>query len=891
MPRDVAAAAIGDITYYPEPGQSPTANYATFLFTVTAGGETSLQAASNTIRLVLRSQSAATGSPAITAQSQTAQSTWDEDILLTAAMDTVADANGISAGTIAWRWEQSPFRNRLYAAISGATAITFTPRQAQVGMYIRACISFMDMHIPPRLETVCSAGTQVMNISDAPVGADSVVNVSAEVTAANPYDFALSDFPIDDADGDTLNGIRIISLPTAGTLVAGQIIAAIGTELTLTQLNALAYYPDSGSAAMNGHDSFDYRVIDTGSAGANIATAEVTLTINLTVNRTPQGAIGMVLSDGGADLITTVAQRQTVRASATGLRDEDGLPVAEQLDFSWQLSTAVGLGWEEVAWDTDRYTPLSQDHVDKNLRLCVFYTDGRGTAEGGDPATENSRIRTASICSAPVRVTDVNDPPAHGLRHTSAVPASATADNPYRFKASDFWFIDPDGDMLAAIIFDTLIPGGTLTLNGRPVSTGTGNSITVTVAQLTAGALAWYPESGQQPANLYSTFVYTVVDDNDDGTGKNTASGVNFILIDLTSPDQMAATGAPTISPDTSAAEGTRLTASYLGIADLNSIDWRTLRWQWQVSATSTGTFAAIAGATAQEFVITQAHVDQYIRVCVTFRDRHATPAEEGPFCSAAVQTTNVNNAPVAQDGHINVPMGATMASPYAFKASDFPFADEDGDMLASVTLASLPASGALRNGSAAAMVGDTIVAADIADLTYYPAAGQSARSGYAEFTFNVTDDGSDGTGNKDSARPAAITINLITSVPTDATGAPTVTAALATDTAYLQDAPLVASADGITEPNGIQSAIRWQWQSAPAPASGPPASGAYTPLAGATDAIFTPRQAHAGMYIRACASFTDSIGTSEELCSAAARIVPTALRLRLRLFLEGPLR
>ncbi len=604
----------------------------------------------------------------------------------------------------------------------------------------------------------------------------------------------------------------------------------------------------------------------------------------------------MVL-DGSADLITTVAQMQTVNASVTGLSDEDGLPAAGQFDFSWQLSTTVGLGWEEAAWDVNTYAPLSQDHVNKNLRLCVFYTDGRGTAEGGDPATEDSRIRTASICSAPVRVTDVNDLPQTSLRHSGAVPASATADNPYRFKASDFLFIDPDGDMLAAITFDSLIPGGTLTLNGNPVSTGTGNPVTVTVAQLTAGALAWYPIPGQQPTGFYATFVYRPVADNDDGINH---TGVNFMLIDLTSPDQMAATGAPTTSPSASAAEGARVTANYFGIADLNSIDWRTLRWEWQSAPTpasgtpAVGAYTAIAGATAEAFVITQARTDQYIRVCATFMDRHATPAEEGPLCSAAVRTTNVNDAPVAQDGFINVPMGATMASPYAFKASDFPFADEDGDDLASVTLESLPASGALRNGSAAAMADDTIAVADIADLTYYPASGQSAQSSYATFRFNVTDNGDDPAGtNNASVRIATLTINLITSDPTDATGAPTVTAALATDTAYLQDIPLAASADGIIEPNGInRGSIRWQWQSAPAPDSGAPMDNAYAAITGATDVIFTPRQAHAGRYIRACASFTDSIGTAEgPLCSADARVVATALRLRLRVFLEGPLR
>ncbi len=126
----------------------------------------------------------------------------------------------------------------------------------------------------------------------------------------------------------------------------------------------------------------------------------------------------------------------------------------------------------------------------------------------------------------------------------------------------------------------------------------------------------------------------------------------------------------------------------------------------------------------------------------------------------------------------------------------------------------------------------------------------------------------------------ATMTINLVgASTQMAASGAPTVDAAMGT--AYNTNVPLTASITGVTERNGINvSTLVWKWQQADAPASGAPATSAYSDIAGATatgvtSSDFTPLAAQAGKYLRVCASFMDQFSTpaSGERCSAGSLV------------------
>ncbi len=302
VPYTLAASSINTLTWYPPAGAAAKDSYAWFTFNVTAGGVASpFSAATMNINLLESVQMPATGMPELIAAS--AGELYDEDILiLVNTIGTIMDPNGAPSGLsrLLHTWQQSAAQDGPYFDIPGVGGTAnqernFAPTQAQAGMYVRVCITFDD-----RLgheETVCTDGGLIRNVSDAPTGGPSTVSVPNNADSARPHRFARGDFPITaDEDGDTINGIRIITTPTAGTLVlvgdADTTIAA-DTPLSLAQLDTLAYYPADGAPVGESYATFRYRVRDTGAdapsptqtnptpAPANEATADATLTINL----------------------------------------------------------------------------------------------------------------------------------------------------------------------------------------------------------------------------------------------------------------------------------------------------------------------------------------------------------------------------------------------------------------------------------------------------------------------------------------------------------------------------------------------------------------------------------------------------------------------------------
>lgn len=102
---------------------------------------------------VLDSNAPPTGAPAINDQTPT------EGQQLTAGLGTMADANGLPPlNQLAWQWQVN--NGAGFTNIAGATAPSFTPVQAQVGMPIRVVATFTDLG--GTLETLVSAQSIVV---------------------------------------------------------------------------------------------------------------------------------------------------------------------------------------------------------------------------------------------------------------------------------------------------------------------------------------------------------------------------------------------------------------------------------------------------------------------------------------------------------------------------------------------------------------------------------------------------------------------------------------------------------------------------------------------------------------------------------------------------------
>ncbi len=254
-----------------------------------------------------------------------------------------------------------------------------------------------------------------------------------------------------------------------------------------------------------------------------------------------------------------------------------------------------------------------------------------------------------------------------------------------------------------------------------------------------------------------------------------------------------------------------------------------------------------------------------------------------------------------ATDQSIDVPIGGNA---YTITAADFGFDDiTAGSALTIMTVGSLPALGNLQrytggnpanlrlasdpNASTFFETGlgglDGAGSDDRLDYTP-PADAVSVAAGYASFAFHISTDAITDT-------MATMTINLVgASTPTTATGAPTI---FATDTHQIR-----ASITGVTDLNGIDvGTLSWQWQQADAPVSGVPETGDYIDIKDATSSsLFAPTAAQLSRYVRTCVSFKDQSPTPASegpLCSIGILVteLPSEIRLRLRLFLEGPLR
>ncbi len=238
---------------------------------------------------------------------------------------------------------------------------------------------------------------------------------------------------------------------------------------------------------------------------------------------------------------------------------------------------------------------------------------------------------------------------------------------------------------------------------------------------------------------------------------------------------------------------------------------------------------------------------------------------------------------PAARDTAIWVPHNATAASPDSFVKSDFPFLDADSDPLDHITIKSLPLLGTMRVGNSAATAGQNVAEGSINTITYYPQPSQSAQLNYTAFTYSITAGG-------DESRTATATIHLRASQQQKATGAPTIIAPGSPPRrTYDRGQQLTDDSSDVVDLNIINILTQsWQWQQSPA------RTGAYADISGATNRIFVPADDQAWMYIRVCISFMDrhtTPGNEGPLCSDGVRIIGDAINLRLRLFLEGPLR
>ncbi|MBI5333896.1 MAG: tandem-95 repeat protein, partial [Burkholderiales bacterium] len=560
----------------------------------------------------------------------------------------------------------------------------------------------------------------VTPVNDRPSSAD----VSRTVAEDNGYTLTSADFAFTDVDaGASLQGVRIDTLPGAGTLLLDGVAIAAGTVISAADIAAgkLVFQP-ADNANGSPYGSFTFSVQD--NAGAFDA-APNTFTLSVTpANDAP------TVTDPAADAAGNYA---VTTAEDTPL---DGRVIASDLDgdsLTYAKGSDPAHGTLTVRPDgTWTYTPAADYNGADSFTV---------TASDGQGGTVASTIT--------VGVTPVNDRP-----DSADVVRGTAEDTSYTLKPTDFAFSDADsGDSLQAVRIDTLPSAGTLLLDGAAISAGA----VVSLADIAAGKLVFQPVANTDGAP-YGAFSFSV----QDSAGAFDATPNTFTL--NVTPVNHAPDSADVVRT-TAEDSGYTLKSGDFAFNDTDSGD--ALQAVRIDTLPTAGTLLLNGSPVAAGAVISAADIAAGHLVFQPAANANGSPYGSfsfsvqdgaGAFDAApntfTLDVTPVNDLPSSAD----VTRTVAEDNGYTLTSADFAFTDVDaGSSLRGVRIDTLPAAGTLLLDGVAVTAGTVVNAADISagKLVFQPAANASGAP-YGSFTFSVQDNA----GAFDAA-PNSFTLNV----------------------------------------------------------------------------------------------------------------------------------
>ena len=626
---------------------------------------------------------------------------------LRADTSALVDIDGLPAETeFSYQWLADG------ANIANATGPEYLLTAAQIGAQISLNLQYQDAFGADESITSPARGPVRGAVDNA---APSSGGLAVMTDEDSPYTFAVADFSFTDTDGDSLQAVRIDSLPVPASLgelgLNGAALSA-GQEIASGAIANLVFTPALNAS---GSVSFTYSVSD----GVVFSTPPATVTVSVdAVNDAPSSS-GLTLSIdedtphtfGEADFTfsdgDTGDNLQAVRI--------DSLPTPASLGELTLNGAALSAGQEIAVGDigTLVFTPALNASGDVSFTYSV--SDGDEFS-----ATANAAITIAAV----------NDPPT-----ISGIPqTSVAAGGTYNFTPGGG---DVDGDTLEYAIntlpdwaeFSTAT-GALTNKTNRPDSDDIDNyeglvisvtdGIITTPVALPAFAIEVIPPNNPPTT---SDLVVTTAEDT-----PYTFREADFPFSDLDAGDSLQAVRI------------TRLPASTSGSLALDGVAV-VINQVIEVGDIGTLVFTPVANFTG--FTSFAYRVSDGEDFSVAFRTNiFITPVNDPPTTSDLVVTT-------AED------------TPYTFAVADFPFTDVDsGDSLQAVRIDSLPASadGSLAlgtgtgTGATPVNMAQVIAVADIPTLVYTPVTNVN---GPATFTFSVSD------GIAFSAPPATATVTL----------------------------------------------------------------------------------------------------------------------------------
>ena len=625
---------------------------------------------------------------------------------LTADASGIADADGLTGATYAWRW--------LRVASGGGetevgTGATYTVVAGDVGARLKVEAAFTDDDGTP--ETVESAATGV--VEAAPVPTVSVEPVSSSVEEGEHAQFTV----------------------TRTVVTTGALTVRYGVSET----GDMVASGDEGAKTLDFSGNTTSLTVTVPTVEDSAHEADSTVTVTLTADAAYRFGANRIAdvtvedddnaAPAGAPTIddTTPVVGQTLTADESGITDADGLTGAT---YAWRwLRVASGGGETEVGTGAS-YTVVDGD-MGSTLKVEASFTDDDGTDEAVESA-ETMTVEAApvlpalSIADASV---DEGDSGSTTLDFTVTLDRAATATVTVDWATSDGTATagtdytagtgtltfnsgdssktvsvtvagdnvdEPnetftvtlssesgatieDGTATGTITDDDATPTVTLVLTPDTITEDGGVStvtatldhpssesttVTVTAAPVSPAVAGDYTLSGSRltiaagETTSTGTVTITAVDNTVDAPHKTvtvsaTATNAQGIMqpqdvtLTVTDDENAAPTGVPTID-DTTPVVGETLTADESDIADADGLTGATYVWRWLRVASGGGETEVGTGAS---YTVVTADVGSTLKVVVSFTDDDGTAETVESAETATVEA--LPEVTVASDGDV----------------------------------------------------------------------------------------------------------------------------------------------------------------------------------------------------------------------------------------------
>ena len=263
--------------------------------------------------------------------------------------------------------------------ITGATASTFIPTDAQAGQDIRIQLSYTDLQ--GTNESIESTAVTVANVNDLPTGAVAIAGTAQEDSTLTADTSAIAD-----ADG----------LPSSSTFTyQWQVSDGTGGWKNIAGATNNTFVPGDAEAGQDVRVQLSYT--DQQGTAESLDSSAVTVA---NVNDNPTGGISI---SGEAK------EGEVLSVDLSSLADNDGLPAT--YSYQWQISDGSGK-WSNITGATNSTFTPDNAQSGKTIRVQLSYTDLQGTDE--------------SVTSTTVTVNNINDEPTGAITITGTPQEDST---------------------------------------------------------------------------------------------------------------------------------------------------------------------------------------------------------------------------------------------------------------------------------------------------------------------------------------------------------------------------------------------------------------------------------------------------------------------------------